>query len=124
MILAFGAVISPLICLLWLLPPFTSFAKNALNLYLVTIFSLFTHVVIIQLASAFLTVPNQVGTNPIIAILIGVAMLSILLKSTAMTAQLALSAQTTGLFKKVSGQLLNVVSPTSTGASSQKVRSK
>jgi len=125
-ILAFGAVVSPLVCLLWLFPRMTGFASNAISMYLVTVFSIFIHVVIIQLASSFLTIPGQEGANPIISILIGVAMLSILLKSTATAAQLALSSQTTGAVKKLGGQLLNVISPASGGAkaASQAVRSK
>jgi len=113
MIISFGAVISPLVCLLWLIPSMTSFAENAISMYLVTIFSLFTHVVIIQLASAYLTIPGQDGTNPIISVLIGVALLSILLKSSAVTVQLALSSQTTSAVKKIGGQIINVVSPAS-----------
>ncbi len=119
MILAFGAVISPLICLIWLIPKMSNFAENAVSMYMVTLFSLFIHVVIIQLASAFLTIPNQQGTNPIISVLIGVALLSILLKSTATTAQLALSSQATRTFKKFGGQVLNVMSPTVGGTSSR-----
>ncbi|MEI6040174.1 MAG: hypothetical protein WCP93_02390 [Candidatus Berkelbacteria bacterium] len=120
MILAFGAVISPLVCLLWLIPRFTDFAENAINVYLVTIYSIFVHVVIIQLASAFLTVPGQVGANPIISVLIGIAMLSILLKSTATGVQLALSAQSTGAIKKVATQIINVVSSTNSSNTSVK----
>jgi len=114
--IAFGAVVSPLICLLWLIPSMTSFAENAITMYLITIFSLFVQVIIIQLASAFLTIPGQDGTNPIISVLIGVALLSVLLKSTAITAQLALSSQTTGAVKKIGGQIMNVVSPATSGA--------
>ena len=33
MILSFGAVISPLVCLLWLVPRFTDFAENCINIY-------------------------------------------------------------------------------------------
>lgn len=120
MILAFGAVISPLVCLIWLIPKMSNFAENAVSMYMVTLFSLFIHVVIIQLASAFLTVPGQQGTNPIISVLIGIALLSILLKSTATTTQLALSSQTTGTFKKFGGQLLNVMSPSTSGTSSSR----
>lgn len=114
MLLAFGAVISPLIFLIWLLPRWTDFADSAIKAYFVTIFTLFIHVVIIQLASAFLTVPDQVGTNPFISVLIGIALFSILLKSTATTMQLALSSQATGAFKKFGSQLFNVLSPVAT----------
>lgn len=110
MIIAFGAVISPIVCLIWLIPKGTDFAENCAKTYIITIFTLFIHVVIIQLASAFLTIPNQDNTNPFISILIGIALFTILLKSTAMTVQLALTAGTTGSIKKYGGQLFNVLS--------------
>ncbi|MDO8669672.1 MAG: hypothetical protein Q7K65_05255, partial [Candidatus Buchananbacteria bacterium] len=119
MILAFGAVISPLVCLLWLIPRMTSFAENAINVYFVTIFIMFVHVVIIQLASAFLTAPGQIGANPIISVLIGIAMLTILLKSTAVGTQLALTSQTTGALKKVASQIINVISTNSATSASK-----
>jgi len=74
------------------------------------IFSIFIHVVLIQLASAFLTVPNQVGTNPVVSILIGIALFSILIKSTSVTIQLALAGGTTNSIKKIGGQIMNVIS--------------
>ena len=122
MILAFGAVISPMVCLLWLVPRFTDFAENAFNIYFVTIFTLFVHVVIIQLASAFLTIPGQTGTNPIISILIGIALLSVLLKSTSTGIQLALTSQTTGSIKKISGQIINVLSSKAAASSTASVK--
>jgi hypothetical protein len=118
-LLAFGAVISPLVCLLWLVPRFTGFAENAITVYLITIFSIFVQVVIIQLASAFLTIPGQAGANPIISVLIGIAMLAILLKTTATGVQLALSSQATGAVKKIGEQIVNVIS--SNGSSSTNV---
>lgn len=110
MVLAFGAVISPLVCLLSLSPKFADFAGNATKIYLVTIFTVFLHVVIIQLASAFLTVPGQAGANPIISLLVGIALFSVLLKSTSMTVQLAMSSNTGNTFKKMGTQLFNVIS--------------
>lgn len=120
MILAFGAVVSPLVCLLWLVPRFSDFAENCINVYFVSIFIMFVHVVIIQLASAFLTVPGQAGNaNPIISVLIGIAMLSFLLKSTAMAVQIAMASQSAGALKKVSGQIMNVLSSSSSAAASK-----
>lgn len=118
MILAFGAVISPLVFLIWLLPKGTDFAENLFKAYLVTIFTLFVHVVIIQLASSFLTIPGQEGANPFISVLVGIALFSILLKTTATSIQLALASQTTGAVKRFGGQLFNVLSPASATASS------
>jgi hypothetical protein len=117
MLLALGAVLSPLVCLLWLVPKTADFAESTIKSYLVTIFSIFIHVVIIQLASAFLTMPGQMGANPLVSVMIGIALFSILLKSTALTVQLALTSQTTGALKKFGGQLFNVLSPASVASS-------
>lgn len=108
-LLAVGAALSPLICLLWITPKFGGFAEGVFKAYLVTVFSLFVHVVIIQLASSFLTLPEQVGTNPFVSILVGIAMFSLLLKTTGAMMQLVLSAQATGALTKVGGQLMNVI---------------
>ena len=113
MLLAFGAVMSPLVCLLWLVPGMEGFAVSSFKAYLVTVFTLFAHVVIIQLASAFLTVPGQAGSNPLISVLIGIAMFTILLKGTASATQLMLASQTANVFKKVGGQFMNAASGTS-----------
>lgn len=122
MILSFGAVISPLLCLLSLSSKMSDFVGNAVKIYLVTLFTVFLHVIIIQLASAFLTVPGQVGENPIIAILVGIALFSVLLKSTSISVQLAMSSQAGNTLKKFGGQVINVISSSSgknvaTGAS-------
>lgn len=110
MILAFGAVISPLVCLISLIPSMSDLAGNLAKAYFITIFTVFIHVVIIQLASAFLTAPGQVGANPVVSVLIGVALFSILLKSTATAIQLALTSGTTNSMKKLGGQIMNVIS--------------
>ncbi|MFA6492594.1 MAG: hypothetical protein WCV58_00390 [Patescibacteria group bacterium] len=111
MILAFGAVISPILCLLWLIPKATGFAESAAKAYLVMIFTLFVHVVLIQLASAFLTIPGQEGSNPFIAALVGIALFSVLLKSSSTMIQLVLTSQNSGMFRKFGSQILNVLSP-------------
>lgn len=113
MILSFGAVISPILCLLSLSSKMSDFVGNAVKIYLVTLFTVFLHVIIIQLASAFLTVPGQVGENPIIAILVGIALFSVLLKSTSISVQLAMSSQAGNTLKKFGGQVINVISSSS-----------
>ncbi|HUC20625.1 MAG TPA: hypothetical protein VMR98_03985, partial [Candidatus Polarisedimenticolaceae bacterium] len=50
-----GAILSPLIMLIWLLPAFKDFAITALKTYLTTIFVLFVHVVILLLAASIFT---------------------------------------------------------------------
>lgn len=116
MILAFGAVISPILCILWVIPKMTGFAESAAKAYLTVIFTLFVHVVIIQLASAFLTIPGQAGTNPFISALVGIALFSVLLKSSSAMIQLVLSSQSSGMMRKFGSQILNVLSPASGSA--------
>jgi len=124
MILAFGAVISPLACLLSLSPKFSGMVSSASKLYLITIFTVFLHVVIIQLSSAFLTVPGQSGANPIISLLIGIALFSVLLKSTSMTVQLAMASQTGNNLKRVGTQIFNTFSSRSGETSASQAATK
>ncbi len=108
-IISLGAVLSPLICLLWILPKFTDFAEISIKTYIVNIFSVFVHVVIIQLASAFLTIPGQAGTNSFISILMGVALLFTLLKTPQALMQFAFYTSFNGAMRKVGGQIINVM---------------
>lgn len=108
--IALGAVLAPIIFLLWALPKFSDFAEISAKAYLTTIFSIFVHVVVIQLASAFLTVPDQVGTNSLISILVGVGMLLTLLKTQSFMVQLMFYNSTRALTKKIGGQIMNVLS--------------
>lgn len=125
--IAVGAVLSPLIFLLWALPKFSDFAEVSARTYLTTIFSIFVHVVVIQLAAAFLTLPDQVGTNSLISILVGVGMLLTLLKTQSFMVQLMFYNSGRTLVKKVSGQIMNVMSskqiePAGTPAKTQAVK--
>lgn len=108
--IAVGAVLAPLIFLLWSLPKFADFAEISAKTYLTTIFSIFIHVVVIQLAAAFLTLPNQVGTNSLISILVGVGLLMTLLKTQSFVIQLMFYNSARGLTKKIGGQITNVIS--------------
>ena len=109
-LVALGAVISPLIFLLWVLPKFSDFAEIAIKTYLVTIFSVFVHVVIIQLASSFLTIPGQSGTNSLISILVGIGLFFTLLKTPSVMMQLMFYTTRTGAFKKLGSEVMNVIS--------------
>jgi hypothetical protein len=77
---------------------------------LVTIFSIFIHVVVIQLAASFLTLPGQVGTNSLISILVGVGLLMTLLKTQSFMIQLMFYNSGRSMIKKVGGQIMNVIS--------------
>lgn len=109
-VIALGAVLSPLLFLLWTVPKFSDFAEISAKSYLVTIFSIFIHVVVIQLAASFLTLPGQMGTNSLISILVGVGLLMTLLKTQSFMIQLMFYNSGRSMIKKVGGQLMNVIS--------------
>ncbi len=108
-IISLGAVLSPLIFLLWIVPKFTDFAEISMKTYIVNVFSIFVHVVIIQLASAFLTIPGQVGTNSLISILVGVALLFTLIKTPQALMQFAFYTSFNGAMRKIGGKVINVM---------------
>lgn len=108
--IALGAVLAPLAFLLWAVPKFADFAEISARTYLTTIFSLFIHVVVIQLAAAFLTLPGQVGANSLISILVGIGLLLTLLKTQSFMIQLMFYNSGRTLIKKMGGQIMNVVS--------------
>lgn len=58
-----GAVVSPLVILLWLVPGFRDFSETAMKTYLTTIFVLFIHVVILLLAASLFTGMSAVSGN-------------------------------------------------------------
>ncbi len=107
---ALGAVLSPLIFLLWAIPKFADFAEVSIKAYVMTVFSVFIHVIIIQLASAFLTIPGQSGTNSLISILIGIGLFFTLLKTQSFMIQLIFYNTGGSLIKKVGKQIVNVIS--------------
>ena len=109
-IIALGAVLSPLIFLLWITPKFNDFAEISIKGYLVTVFSVFVHLVIIQLASAFLAVPGQQGTNSLISILVGIGLLFTLLKTPSIMMEFIYFNSGRSILRNVGRQLINVIS--------------
>lgn len=107
--IALGAVLAPLVFLLWAVPKFTDFAEISMKTYIVTVFTIFVHVVVIQLSTAFLTLPGQVGTNSLISILVGIGLLFTLLKTPSIMMQLVFYTAGNSLIKKVGGQIMNVM---------------
>ncbi|MGH7158359.1 MAG: hypothetical protein ACREGD_04825 [Candidatus Saccharimonadales bacterium] len=61
-VLYIGAVLAPLVFMIWLLPGFRDFAESAMKTYLTTIFVLFIHVVILQLAASIFV--GMIITSP------------------------------------------------------------
>lgn len=107
--IALGATLSPLIFLLWALPKTSDFAEIAVKTYFVTVFTVFIHVVTIQLAASFLTIPGQSGTNPLLSILVAVGLFFTLLKTPSLMMQFIFYNSGRGLFKKIGSQIINVI---------------
>lgn len=104
-----AAVLSPLIFLLWALPKFSDFAEVSVKTFIATVYSVFVHIVIIQLASAFLAVPEQAGTNSIISILIAIGLFITLLKTPNFMVQLMFYNTGRTIVRKIGGQIMNTI---------------
>lgn len=107
--LSLGVVMAPIVFLLWAIPKFSDFAEISIKAFLVTVYTVFVHVVIIQLASAFLAIPEQSGTNPLMSILIAIGLLFTLLKTPSFLMQLVFYNTGRATVKKLGGQIMNVI---------------
>jgi len=112
-VLYIGAVLAPLVILLWLLPSFKDFAHHALRTYLTVIFVLFIHTVILALAaSLFLAIGSGSGKglDPIMSLLVGIATLFALLKTQHMMNSMSLTSAGARSTRKLGGQFVNGIS--------------
>jgi len=120
-----GAVLSPFIFLLWAIPKTSDFAEISVKTYTVTVFIAFIHVVIIQLASAFLALPENAG-NSLIGIGVAIGLFFTLLKTPSLMMQLVMYTSGNGAVKKLGGQIINVITSdkgaASSGAASEGVK--
>jgi hypothetical protein len=109
-----GAVLAPLVLLLWLLPSFKDFASSAAKTYLTLIFVLFVHVVILELAASIFA--TLIATNPdhtpdpVMALIVGIATLIALLKTQGVLTQLSYASIGPKALRKLGGQFMNSVS--------------
>lgn len=91
-----GAILAPLVFLLWLLPVFKDFAITALKTYLVLVFVLFVHVTILLLAASIfvgmLIGDNGDQPNALMALIVGLATVVALLKTQGVMNQLMATA--------------------------------
>lgn len=115
-VLYLGAILSPLIVLLYLVPGFKDFAQTAIKTYLTTIFVLFVHVVILMLASSIFgsLLPNNPnsGFDPIMGTVVGVATLITLLKTQGVMMQMSYVSVGPRALRKLGGQFMNGVNYT------------
>ncbi len=106
--ISLGAVLSPFIFLLWVIPKTADFAEIAVKSYIVTVFVVFVHVVIIQLASSFLTIPGN-SNNSLISIAVGIGLFFTLLKAPGFMMQMVMYNTGRGLMRKIGGQIMNII---------------
>lgn len=108
-----GAVLAPLIVLLWLVPGFRDFAENALKTYLSTIFVLFIHVIILSLAGSLfadISSSNRGTPDPIMSLLLGLATLVALIKTQGVLMQLNHSSLGPKAARQLGGSFINGIS--------------
>jgi hypothetical protein len=111
-VIALGAVLSPFVFLLWTMPKTADFAEMAVKSYFVSVFMIFIHVVTIQLAGSFLTLPEQTN-NSLISIAVAIGLLLTLLKIPGFLLQLMLFTRSVGAVKQMGSQIVNVMSTSS-----------
>lgn len=109
-----GAVLSPAVMLAWLVPGFRDFSETAAKTYLTTIFVLFVHVVILQLAASLFTgMAPAVGENrpdTLMAMITGLATIIALLKTQSVMMQFSYVSGGARNARKLGGQFINGVS--------------
>ncbi len=109
-----GAVLSPIVFLLWLLPGFKDFAETTARAYFSTIFVLFIHVVILQLAASLvggiaLATPDE-ALNPLMSMVVGIATILALLKTQSVLMQLSFVSLGPKTAAQLGSQLSNSIS--------------
>jgi Type IV secretion system pilin/TrbL/VirB6 plasmid conjugal transfer protein len=117
-----GAVMSPIVILLALLPGFKDFAWTAMKTYITTIFVLFIHVVVLQLAASLFGTALGGGIDPItglptppnslMAMILGIATLLTIIKTQGFLMQIAFVSTGPRAMRKLSGQFMNGMSYT------------
>ena len=112
-VLYIGAVLSPIVFMVWLLPGFRDFAESAMKTYLTTIFVLFIHVVILQLAASIfvgmvISSPGE-QLNPLMSMIVGIATILALLKTQGVMSQMSYVSLGPRTASQLGGQLSNVI---------------
>lgn len=109
-----GAILAPLVLLLWLLPSFKDFASNAAKTYLTTIFVLFVHVIILELAASIFTTiildSSDKLADPVMGLIVGLSTLVALLKTQGVMTQLTYASIGPKAIRRLGAQFINGVS--------------
>ncbi len=109
-----GAVLAPIVLLVWLIPGFRDFSETATKTYITTIFVLFVHVIILQLAASLFA--GMVISSPshtpdtLMAMVVGLATVVALLKTQGVMMQLSYASIGPRTARKLGGQFMTGVS--------------
>ncbi len=118
--IALGAVLSPFIFLLWSMPRFSDFASIAMKTYFVSVFVVFIHVVIVQLAGSFLALPDH-SENSLVSIAVAIGLFFTLLKTPSLMMQMVMYTSHNGSFRRLGSQIINVISTDNSSANASKL---
>lgn len=114
-----GAVLSPLVLLVWLIPGFRDFTQTAIKTYLAVVFTLFVHVVILVLAASLFagmaTGQNNGLPDTLMAMVTGLATILVLLKTQGTMMQLSNVSGGMHSVRQLGGQFINGVSSLNRG---------
>ena len=116
--ISLGAVLSPFVFLLWIIPKFSDFAEIAAKSYIISVFMVFVHVVIIQLASSFLNLPETSG-NSLISIAVAIGLFLTLLKTPTFMMQMVFYNSANRVLRKVGHEITNVMSTDNTSSATR-----
>ncbi|MHB1865054.1 MAG: hypothetical protein ACYCPS_02730 [Candidatus Saccharimonadales bacterium] len=109
-----GAVLSPVVLLAWLIPGFRDFSETAAKTYLTTVFVLFVHVVILQLAASLFVGMGAANStalpDTLMAMVTGLATIIALLKTQSVMMQFSYVSMGPRNMRKLGGQFINGVS--------------
>ena len=112
-----GAILSPVVIMLQVLPGFRDFTATAIKTYFTTVFVLFVHVIILTLAASLFNGLRNDGAeqpyDPVMAMVIGIASIIALLKTQGVMMQLSYVSVGPRALRKLGGQFINGVSYTS-----------
>lgn len=113
-VLFIGAVLSPIVAMIWLIPGFRDFAETAFKTYFITVFVLFVHVVILQLSASLFTGMAKSSGNDfpdtLMAMVLGLATILVLLKTQGVMMQFSYVSMGARNMRKLGGQFMNGVS--------------
>ncbi len=108
-----GAVLSPLVFLVWLVPGFRDFAETAMKTYVVTVFTLFVHVVILELAASLfagMVLTGDGKPDVIMSMVTGLATVIALLKTQGVMMQFSYVSLGPKTMRQLGGQFMNGIS--------------